>query len=129
MTVLRVNFVSIAVHNQDRALEFYRDALGLKVQTDVPMGDEWRWIFLEIPGAETKIQFSRPSEVSVLDGHPALTLVSDNVDAEVVALKKAGVAIVDGPANAPWNQDVRYVLFKDSENNTILLQSSIHEGA
>ena len=129
MAVLRINFVSIAVSNQDRAIKFYCDNLGLKVQTDAPMGDDWRWIFLEIPGGETKIQFSKPGEISVPDGHPALTLISDDVDTEAASLIKAGVTIVDGPADAPWNTDVRYALFKDSEDNTILLQSSIHEGA
>lgn len=129
MAVKRVNFVSIAVKDQDRALKFYCDVLGFQVQTDAPMGDAWRWIFLEVPGSETMLQFSKPNEISVTDGHPALALVSNDVDAEMPGLQSAGVTIVDGPADAPWNSDVRYVLIKDSEGNTILLQSSIHEGA
>lgn len=129
MAIKRVNFVSIAVSDQDRAIKFYCDVLGLKVQTDVPMGAEWRWIFLEVPGSDTKIQFSKTSEISVPEGHPALALVSDDVDEELPALRNAGATIVDGPADAPWNPAVRYILIKDSEGNTVLLQSSIHEGA
>ncbi|MEC9435518.1 MAG: VOC family protein [Pseudomonadota bacterium] len=119
----RVNFVSIPVTDQDRALAFYRDLMGMEVQTDAPYGDDWRWIFLRIPGAETLIQFARAGEVSV-SGVPALVLVSDDVDAETARLSAAGATVEDGPADAPWHAGVRYALIRDSERNLILLQSS-----
>ena len=123
-----LNFQSLPVVDQDRALAFYRDTMGFMVQTDAPYGDDWRWIFIQIPGAETMIQFARSTEISH-NGIPALVLICDDVDAETVRLKDLGVTIVDGPTDAPWHASVRYTLFKDSEDNLLLLQSSSHEGA
>lgn len=124
----RINFQSIPVADQDRALAFYRDVMGLEVRTDAPYGENWRWIFMAIPGAETMIQFARQEQVSV-GGVPALCLVSDDVDTEVARLKALDVRIVDGPADAPWHRQVRYALIHDSEDNLILIQSSTAEGA
>ncbi|NKB29010.1 MAG: glyoxalase [Rhodobacteraceae bacterium] len=128
MAIKRVNFVSIPVTDQDRALVFYRDRLGLRVQTDAAYADDWRWIFIEIPGAETLIQFSKASDLSMSANIPVLCLVSDDVDGEVARLKDAGVVVRDGPADAPWHDAVRYALIEDSEGNLVLLQSSDLEG-
>jgi predicted enzyme related to lactoylglutathione lyase len=128
MTIKHINFQSVPVTDQDRALAFYTEKLGLAVQTDAPYGDDWRWIFIQIPGADTMIQFAKASDVS-FSNIPALALVCDDTDAETQRLQGLGVEIIDGPSDAPWHSDVRYTLFKDSEGNTILLQSSPHEGA
>lgn len=123
-----LNFQSIPVSDQDRAIGFYRDKMGFSVQTDAPYEDDWRWIFIEIPGAATMIQFAKPESIS-FKGIPALALITDDVDAETARLKEEGVEIIDGPADAPWHGSVRYSLIKDSEDNTLLLQSSTAEGA
>jgi predicted enzyme related to lactoylglutathione lyase len=123
----RVNFVSVPVTDQDRALAFYRDRLGMKVQTDAPYDGGWRWIFLEIPGAQTLLHFAAADEVRVKDGTPALCLVCDDVDAEAERLRTAGVKITAGPDVAPWDAAVRWAMFKDSEGNLILVQSSMAE--
>lgn len=122
----RINFQSIPVADQQRALEFYRDTMGMHVQTDAPYGDDWRWIFMEIPGSETFLHFARPAEITVKD-IPALCLVTDDVDAEAKRLKETGVRIVDGPSDAPWHPAVRYALIRDSEDNLVLIQSSTME--
>lgn len=129
MTIQRVNFVSIPVSDQDRAIAFYCDLLGLKVQTDTPYEDGWRWIFLEIPGADTLIQFAKSGDIATSKERPALVLISDDVDRDTAKLKDANTLILDGPADAPWHEGVRYSLIEDSEGNTVLLQSSLNEGA
>ncbi len=45
--------VIVPVADQDRALKFYTDALGLETRADVPFGDGNRWIEVAPPGAET----------------------------------------------------------------------------
>ncbi len=129
MAVNRINFLTIPVRDQDRALGFYCDMLGMRVQTDAPYGDNWRWIFLEIPGAETFLHFGTADEVKVKDGTPALCLVCDDVDSEVARLAAAGVAITGGPDDAPWHPSVRWAMLRDSESNLVLIQSSSMEGA
>ena len=122
-----INFQSLPVKDQQRALEFYRDKMRLKVQTDAPYGEDYRWIFMEIPGAETLLHFARAEEVSNKD-IPALCLVTDDVDAEAARLQDLGVEFTDGPADAPWHPAVRYALIRDSEGNLVLIQSSTLEG-
>jgi catechol 2,3-dioxygenase-like lactoylglutathione lyase family enzyme len=123
MAARRVNFVSVPVADQDRALAFYTDHLGFTVQTDAPYGEGWRWIFLALPGADTRLHFARTSELKWAEGLPALTLVSDDVDADAARFRAAGVGIVDGPADAPWARSVRYLIITDSEGNAVLMES------
>ncbi|MCB1493380.1 MAG: VOC family protein [Rhodobiaceae bacterium] len=123
----RINFQSIPVKDQQRAMDFYRDTLGFAVHTDAPYDGGWRWIFMQIPGAATLLHFARPGEVTVKDV-PALCLISDDVDAEAARLREAGVVLVDGPADAPWYPAVRYAMIRDPEDNLILIQSSNMEG-
>ena len=117
-----INFQSIPVSDQDRALAFYRDKLGLKVHTDAPYEGQTRWIFIEIPGARTKIQFGSRSndQPSTM---PDLCLVTDDVDSACEALKSRGVPILQGPEDAPWDPNTRFAMIRDSENNLILIQT------
>lgn len=111
----RVNFISVPVRDQSRALEFYTQKLGLKVVTDQPMGDS-RWIELQIPGAETLVVlFHNP-------GHepgqmPAVAFVADNVQTTYEELKAKGVEFTQPPKKAPWGE---HAIFKDSEGNLLL---------
>lgn len=122
MAINRINFQSIPVADQDRALAFYTKNLGFDVHTDVPYGDNWRWIFLTLPGAETRLHFASTQDMQV-NNKPALCLVCDSVDAEASKLKSGGVKITDGPDDAPWQPGVRWLMIRDSEDNLVLLES------
>jgi predicted enzyme related to lactoylglutathione lyase len=128
MSLKRINFLTIPVKDQDRALRFYTDIFGMKVQTDAPYDEGWRWIFLEIPGAVTKLHFGAEDEISAKPGTPELCLVCDDVDAEAGRHSKAGVNMAGGPEKAAWDAAVRWAMFNDSEVNLILIQSSTMEG-
>ena len=119
---LTINFTSVAVDDQDRALAFYTKTLGFTEDTDNPYEDSWRWIFLAPPGGGTKLHFARRAELTWKPGMPVLALVSDDVDAEASALAAKGVEITMPPQDAPWGVG-RFMLIKDSEENTIILQS------
>ena len=58
--IKQVKFVSIPTRDQDRALAFWTEKMGLRVATDQPMGDGQRWIELSIPGAETGVVLFTP---------------------------------------------------------------------
>jgi catechol 2,3-dioxygenase-like lactoylglutathione lyase family enzyme len=122
--IQRINFAAIPVTDQDRALAFYRDHLGFDVQVDAPYEEGWRWIFMTLPGAETKLHFAkRGDELTWRADLPVLPLVCDDVDAYAEELKSAGVEIHDGPGDAPWAEGVRWLMIRDSEDNLILLES------
>ena len=73
MAITQILFQSIPVDNQDRALAFYTEKLGMSVHTDAPYGEDYRWIFLEIPGAKTRLHFAKRDEITVSHG-PVLCL-------------------------------------------------------
>jgi len=114
--------------NIGRALDFYRDVLEMEVHTDVPMGDGGRWVFMRIPGGETMLHLGHYALEPDAEGTvPMLALVTDDVDAEAKRMKAGGCPMVDEPQQAPWNGNVRYATFRDSEGNLIMMQSSSKE--
>jgi len=115
-----VKFANLPVNDQDRALAFWRDRVGLTVATDEAYGDGFRWIELALGEAQTRIVFVRrpndaPSE------QPDLILICDNVDESYGTLKAKGVVFTQAPTEAPWRPGERYALFRDSEGNLVML--------
>ena len=45
---LKLSHTFMIVDDQDKALAFYRDVLGLELKNDVPLGDE-RWLTVASP--------------------------------------------------------------------------------
>lgn len=123
MGITRINFQSIPVDDQDRALTFYTINLGFKVHTDAPYLEGLRWIFLTLPGGDTKLHFATRDDVRVDPQKPALCLVCDDVDGEAERLRAAGTVIEGGPDDAPWARNVRWLMIRDSEGNLVLLES------
>ena len=118
----RISFQPIPVSDQDRALAFYCDLLGFDVQTDVPYESDWRWIFLRIPGSDSRIQFARMGDFGLGD-KPVLALVSDDVDADCARWQAAGARVVNPPQDASWAEGVRWATIRDSEENLLFVES------
>ncbi|WP_433800556.1 VOC family protein [Actinomycetospora sp. CA-084318] len=105
----QVSYCSVFVDDQERALGFYRDALGFEVRHDVPMG-EHRWLTLTGPGDPDGAQLllepaEHPAvkpfrEALVEDGIPATAFEVDDVAAEVERLQGRGVMVVQPPTPA-----------------------------
>jgi catechol 2,3-dioxygenase-like lactoylglutathione lyase family enzyme len=55
-----IKFIGIPVSNQDVALKFYTESLGMKVLTDQPFTPTQRWIELTIPGADSGLALFTP---------------------------------------------------------------------
>ena len=117
-----VKFSGLPVSDQDRAMAFYRDVLGLSVATDQQYGSGWRWIELEVAGSPTRILFERRADEKPGE-QPSLILVVDDVDAVFGELKAKGVAFDQEPIDAPWAPKERYALLWDSEGNLVILGS------
>jgi lactoylglutathione lyase len=118
-----IKFAELPVTDQDRAIRFYSERVGLKVFHDSPYQDRWRWIKLEVLGAATRILFaSRPDEET--RDVPSLILTTDDVARVFRTLQSQGVVFLKEPNEAPWAPGEIYALFLDSENNTIMIASS-----
>ena len=116
-----VKFVSIPVHDQDRALSFYTDKLGFTVATDQPFNDQQRWIELRIPGADTRLVLFTPDghENRIGDFQP-IAFLSADVDKTYLELRARGVAFTAAPVTAEWGSSV---IFSDSEGNQFVISS------
>lgn len=119
--IRRIKFLGIPVRDQDRALRFYTEKIGLRILTDQEFSDTQRWIELSIPGAETGIVLFTP------EGHEDRigTFVNtswevDNIEKTYDELVSRGVEFTGPPQKQPWGT---FAILKDSEGNQIVLGS------
>lgn len=122
MNVKQIKFVSVPVKDQDRALAFWTEKVGLRVITDQPMGPGLRWIELKIPGAQTGLVLFTPQghedRVGTFSG---ISFSTEDVEALHERLSRLGVEFVQPPRKEPWGTSS---VFKDSEGNTFVLSST-----
>lgn len=118
-----VKFTELPVVDQDRAVNFYTEKLGLQVAQDAPYKDGWRWIELAVPGAETRILLTSQQGDAKSDT-PRLVFISDDVDATYRKLSAHGVVFTKEPSTAPWNSGQRFAQLRDSEGNGIVISTS-----
>ncbi len=117
--IRRIKFLGIPVRDQDRALRFYTEKLGLRILTDQEFSDKQRWIELSIPGAETGVVLFTP------DGQEDRIGTFVNTSWEVDSVEKTyeeflgrGVEFAGPPRKQPWGT---FAIMKDSEGNQIVL--------
>jgi predicted enzyme related to lactoylglutathione lyase len=117
-----IKFVGIPVNDQDVALKFYTEALGLKVVTDQPFTPKQRWIELMIPGADTGVALFTPEGHEKRIGEfQSISFWCDDVFATAEGLKKKGVAFTKEPTVEPWGS---VAVFKDPDGNQFVLSSN-----
>ena len=118
----RIKFAGIPVRDQDRALAFWKDAMGFQLVTDQPMGSGQRWIELRIPGAQTGIALFTP------EGHEdrigtfsSLSFGCDDVEKSYRSMVELGVEFVQPPKKESWGTSA---IFKDPDGNSFGMGSN-----
>lgn len=126
---LNLTHCFVQVHDQDEALTFYRDVLGLEVRADVPFGDGYRWlavgparqpevhIVLELVGLGRPPADLEPMRQMLAKG--SLTGVifgTDDLDATFEKLRAAGAEVLQEPMDQPYGRDCA---FRDPSGNMI----------
>jgi catechol 2,3-dioxygenase-like lactoylglutathione lyase family enzyme len=104
---MRIVLHSVLVDDQDKALRFYRDVLGFKPKTDIPMG-EHRWLTLVSPENPDSVELllepdahpaAKPFKAAlVADGIPFTSFGVDDVQKEYERLSALGVVFTQKPA-------------------------------
>lgn len=119
--IKRIKFLGIPVSDQDRALQFYTEKLGLLILTDQEFNGKQRWIELSIPGAQTGVTLFTP------EGHEDRigTFVNtswevDDVEKMYQELTAQGVEFAKPPQKQPWGT---FAIMKDPDGNQIVLAS------
>lgn len=111
MKVLGADFVSLEVSNLNKAIEFYRDVLGLELEGHWP----------DVPWAEFKVLpitlalTEAPKERALVTGG-SLALAVEDVGAAIAELKAAGVNVL----LEPFDSSVcHYALITDPDGNVL----------
>jgi predicted enzyme related to lactoylglutathione lyase len=119
--ILKLANVIVPVADQDRALQFYTDALGLETRADVPFGDGNRWIEVAPPGAESTIAICPPGPNVTPGGKDTgISLQADDIDAYYGQLKEHGVD-VDAEVSRFGDTVPAMFWFRDPEGNRLMV--------
>jgi len=138
--MVKINSAQLWVHDQDEALAFYTQKLGMEIRADVTlpeMGD-FRWLvvappgpeevgitLMAIPGAPVMDDATREQVSELMSKGFAGTvfLTTDDVQADYEDLSARGVEFVEEPEQRPYGIDCG---FRDpSGNNFRLTQVTI----
>jgi uncharacterized protein (TIGR02246 family) len=120
-----VPLIGVFVNDQEAALSFYTDKLGLKLIQDEAYGPDARWITVSPAEMGIRIVLKKAEKehekamVGKSDGAPVLTLGTDDVHAAHERLKKRGVRFLGEPYRYPWGTGA---LLLDQDGSPILLQ-------
>jgi predicted enzyme related to lactoylglutathione lyase len=113
--------VIVPVADQDRALQFYTEALGLEKRADVPFGDGNRWIEVAPPGADTPIAICPPGPNVTAGGKDTgISLQTDDIEAYHAQLKDRGVD-VDAEVSRFGDAVPPLFWFRDPEGNRLMV--------
>jgi predicted enzyme related to lactoylglutathione lyase len=128
---LKLSHCFIAVDDHDKALAFYRDALGLEVRNDVSF-EGMRWvtvgspaqpnvdIVLEPPAADPNTSPADKAAMAELLAKGVLRGVifaTDDCDATFERLQASGAEVLQEPIDQPYG--VRDCAFRDPAGNLI----------
>ena len=122
--VSHIHSTTIAVADQDAALNFYVNTLGWEKAIDNPVGDGMRFLTVVPPGATTQLVLAHPSwaggaGASGTGGHTGITLVAPDIDAAYETLTARGVKFKEPVSVMPWGQ--KATSFYDIDGNEFFL--------
>jgi catechol 2,3-dioxygenase-like lactoylglutathione lyase family enzyme len=128
--IKNVPLIGIFVNDQETALDFYTDKLGLEKVQDEPYGESTRWITVSPAEMRIRIVLKKAEKehekamVGRSDGAPILTLGTDDVRATYERLQEQGVRFLGEPYRYPWGIGA---LLLDQDGSPILLQQDLAE--
>ena len=119
--VNRINTVVVPVSDQERAIEFYVEKLGLEKRTDIPFGNGYRWVEVGPEGSETTIALAPPPEGTPTGNRETgIGLQTDDIDGYHDDLKAGGVD-VDEEVSRMGDPVPPLFWLRDPEGNTLMV--------
>jgi catechol 2,3-dioxygenase-like lactoylglutathione lyase family enzyme len=127
---MKIATTQVWVNDQDEALAFYTEKLRMEVRSDVTMPEmgNFRWLTVSPEGQDVEIVLMAVPGAPVMDEETAqqvrdltakgfagtVFLTTEDVYAEVEALRARGVEFVDEPEQRPYGIDCS---FRDPSGN------------
>ena len=115
-----LNLVVVPTPDQDRAIAFYEDVLGLEKRTDIPFGDKYRWVEVFPPDGTAGIALAPPPPgQDFAPSQTGITLATADIDATHAHMKAAGADIDD--VSRMGDPIPPMFFFRDPDGNTLLI--------
>jgi predicted enzyme related to lactoylglutathione lyase len=119
--ISKIGTVVVPVSDQARAIEFYVETLGFEKRTDVPMGNDYRWVEVAPADAATTIAIVPPPPGKpVGNAETGIGLNTDDIDALHADLKERGVD-VDAEISRMGDPVPPLFWFRDPDGNTLMV--------
>ncbi len=122
-TLKSVFYTSVLVSDQDRALAFYTDILGLEQRADNPTPDGPRFLTVGVKGQEFQLVLwpGTPGQAQPYQGRiPAsCTIETGDIRGDVETLKSRGVTFDTDVLEFPWGY---IAVFQDPDGNRLQLR-------
>ena len=119
--VEKIATVIVPVSDQDRAIAFYVEKLGLEKRTDVPFGNGYRWVEVAPADAETTVALAPPPEGKPTGNRETgISLYSQDIDGYHAQLKADGVD-VDAEVSRMGDPVPPMFWLRDPEGNTLMV--------
>jgi catechol 2,3-dioxygenase-like lactoylglutathione lyase family enzyme len=115
--------VPVFVSDSEQALAFYRDKLGFKVVADHQLNEEFRWLTVVAPDAQTElclycpISFTEDSEdlKKRIGTWTGMVFLTDNLHETFQEMREKGVEFeTPQPIEQPWGLEI---WFRDPDGN------------
>jgi catechol 2,3-dioxygenase-like lactoylglutathione lyase family enzyme len=119
--VNKIGTVVVPVADQDRAIEFYVEKLGLEMRTDIPFGNGYRWVEVAPGDAVTTIAIAPPPPGTPTGNRETgIGLQTDEIDAYHAELKANGVD-VDSEVSRMGDPVPPLFWLRDPEGNSVMV--------
>jgi catechol 2,3-dioxygenase-like lactoylglutathione lyase family enzyme len=128
--MLKLTHVQVWVHDQDEALAFYTDKLGMELREDVTVPElgNFRWLSVRVPGQDVSITLMAIPGPPVFDEETresihkllatgasgGLFFATDDAQKSYDELKNRGVEFTQEPTEQPYGIDAG---FRDVSGN------------
>jgi predicted enzyme related to lactoylglutathione lyase len=132
--MIKVANAQLWVHDQDEALAFYTEKVGMEVRTDatLPEMGDFRWLTVGMPGQDVSVVLMAIPGPPVMDAETAeqvrelmakgfagtVFLETDDCQGSFEELKGRGVEFTEEPEERPYGIDSG---FRDPSGNSIRL--------
>jgi catechol 2,3-dioxygenase-like lactoylglutathione lyase family enzyme len=117
----KVGTVVVPVSDQERAIAFYVDTLGFEKRTDVPMGNDYRWVEVAPADQATTIAIVPPPPGKPSgNAETGIGLHTGDIEGVHADLKAAGVD-VDEEISRMGDPVPPLLWFRDPDGNTLMV--------
>lgn len=114
-------FPILSTPDLERALRFYRDALGGTVSYRFPPHGEAMYVGLDVGSTHIGVGHDPDTKPGPEGQRISLWVYTDDCDAAVRHLRASGVRVLEEPTDQPWGERVARI--QDPDGNVVLIGS------